>query len=361
MDTLKVLTMLLVVAGHCTYYAIETPFGGVGHLPAGGGYSLTYKSLGFVSHVIYKFHMPLFMAVSGACFSRVAGRYGDAGVLARNKARRLLLPFLLVTTFVTVPLKYLAGYWDCSAHVVRDILCGQYLLLGNSHLWFVVSLFHVFVAFHFLGKVCRAGKTPLYWAALLVLSWFGSALQRSALGREFGEMFGLRGMMCLLLYFSAGFSTFEYWDGRRPMSAAGQAASWICFVAACALLRRHAGPFASVLAFPADTVLALWGCANMVFLAKSVDARAAVRCSAPFRFMERHGYELYLYSDPFNYVLVGWLAGWFGQALFSDDAVSACAYAARFAGQLAWASLVIGVSGLAGKAVGKPGREKRRG
>ena len=112
----------------------------------------------------------VFMAVSGAIFFWDIGKFETLSELVRNKARRLLLPFLLVTTFISVPLKYASGYYAHSTHVLWDILCGQYLLLGNSHLWFVVSLFYIFVIFYCLEKY-RIPKNWLYWCPLCGLSW----------------------------------------------------------------------------------------------------------------------------------------------------------------------------------------------
>lgn len=352
-DTLKVLTMILVVMGHCSYYTIKTPFGGVENLSADGGYSPAFRLLQFVTSAIYKFHMPLFMAVSGACFSLGVRKYEAVGPLMRNKARRLLAPFLLVTTFVAVPLKCLGGYYSRSEHILRDIVCGQYLLLGNSHLWFVVSLFYIFIVFYYLEK-SHVPKNFVYWGALLGLSWLASGMGHF-LPQSFGGMLGLSGMMKHLLFFATGFSAFKHWDGLKPLPAWKQALSWAGFAAMtglCVHIRGCTDVFAvkAVLRFPADTVLALWGCANMAFLAKSADRSVAVKRSRAYRFMNRHSYGLYLYSDPFNYVMIAWLVSWFGQSLFTDNAVPLCACAIRFFGSVLFASLLIVILNRAGKA-----------
>lgn len=55
-DTLKVLTMFLVIMGHCNYYSIQTAFGGIDYIPVTNSTeSLTYQALGFLTHIIYKF------------------------------------------------------------------------------------------------------------------------------------------------------------------------------------------------------------------------------------------------------------------------------------------------------------------
>ncbi len=355
-DTLKVLTMILVVLGHCNYYTIKTTFGGVENSLANGEYSLVFKMLGFVTSVIYKFHMPLFMAVSGACFSWSIRKYETIGKLVRNKAKRLLVPFLLVTTFIAVPLKYCSAYYDNSSNVLLDILCGQFLLLGNSHLWFVVSLFYIFVVFFLLEKT-RPRKNILYWTGLLGLSWLATGIY-SLLGQSYGEMFGLYGTMKHLFFFSAGFATFKYWDDIKPLSGWKQVLSWIVLIgmiAFCSILPKYTDSFVvkAVLSFPVNTVLALWGCANMAFLAKSLDRCNPMKHSAIYGFMSRHNYELYLYSDPFNYVLIACLVAWFGQGVFTDNAVSLYAYAIRFLGSVLFAAFVIRILDFARKPIGK--------
>ena len=134
---------ILVVIGHSTYYSIVTEYGGVdyaGMMRANGvNDAVVHKMLSVVTGAIYSFHMPLFMALSGALFSRSKTR--DFLPFVKNKAQRLLLPFAVVALFVSVPLKYLAGYWDGSENIFRDVFVGQYLIQGNTHLWFFVTLF----------------------------------------------------------------------------------------------------------------------------------------------------------------------------------------------------------------------------
>lgn len=65
----------------------------------------------------------------------------------KNKFRRLLLPFLLTAVFVSIPLKYFSGYWEKSNGLIGDIVIGQLLLQGNTHLWFLPTLFCEMIIF----------------------------------------------------------------------------------------------------------------------------------------------------------------------------------------------------------------------
>ena len=288
--------------------------------------------------------MPLFMAISGAVFSFGIQKFKTLGGLVRNKAKRLLLPFLLVTTFIAVPLKYFAGYYIGSTHVLRDIFLGQYLLLGNSHLWFVVSLFYIFVIFYVLERY-HLRKGFIYWSLLFGLSWFIWLLSHFDIGINAA---GLYTALNHLLYFALGFSTFNYWNDVKTLSVGKQILSWFGFIAAvtiCGIIPKYTESIVIkvFLYLPMNTLLALWGCTNMVFLAKSVNQCAIIKSTYTYRFMNKYNYELYLYSDPFNYVLIALLFAWFGQNLFTSNVHSFLAYMLRFFGTILWAALVIGI------------------
>lgn len=150
-DSLKVIATLLVIIGHCTYYNIQSPYGGINLLEYSCGSSLTSKLINYLIGFIYTFHMPLFMAISGMCFFlSLQKREQSFSYLVKSKWKRLLIPFLGVSIFYSIPLKWLSGYWDNSANTLHDMLLGQLFLLGNTHLWYVFSLFWIFIIFYFI-------------------------------------------------------------------------------------------------------------------------------------------------------------------------------------------------------------------
>lgn len=287
--------------------------------------------------------MPLFMAVSGACFSWSIAKFSSMKDLAKNKVKRLLIPFLMVTTFVAVPLKYLSGYWKKSGTIIKDIFCGQYLLFGNSHLWFVVSLFLIFMIFYLLEKR-GIKKNTVYWLMLTLISLVGSALLHFSM--LFGDFFGIPGALKYLLFFAIGFSTFKYWNQVVPISIWQQSLSWLAFISTvvlCILFSKYFDLFLlkAIILFPINTLLALWGGVNMVFLSKTVLRFERVKTGVIYHFANRFNYELYLFSDPFNYVLIVWLMQYLGQSLFTEMLPPICAYMIRFAGTSLCAVVII--------------------
>lgn len=210
-DDAKTLTMLLVIIGHCTYYTIMTPFGGISHfedVPSSES-SYMWKLLGMMVAFIYTFHMPLFMLLSGACFSLSMRRDLRYKALFHNKAKRLLIPFLYTTLLVSIPLKYFSGYYDASPHVLHDVILGQLLLMGNSHLWFVFSLFWIFIFYY--GLYClRVADKKCFLPFLAGLSIVATYL--SGKGYEF---LGLTASMKFLLYFAIGFKYLHRLDSAK--------------------------------------------------------------------------------------------------------------------------------------------------
>lgn len=180
-DFLRAVAVLLVILGHCTYYKIITDYGGI-------DYSINEKQtqtgivLGFITHTLYSFHMPLFIALSG-CLWAVRIRYKGVqsfSSLVKNKRKRLLVPFLITALFWSIPLKYLSGYWHGSfVEIIRQIFLGQILMFGNfnSHLWFIQSLFFIFIFAYIIEKSNWRQCPVKFMASLLVLSMMARFLE----------------------------------------------------------------------------------------------------------------------------------------------------------------------------------------
>jgi fucose 4-O-acetylase-like acetyltransferase len=152
-DTLRVVVTVLVLFSHCLYYKIATKYGGVDYSLYQLNKPIAFRILERIKEMIYSFHMPLFMALSGALFycQLKQNKITSAVKLIKSKAKRLLIPYIFVTVFYSVPLKYLANYWATSSNKYLDIVVGQVLLQGNTYLWFLPTLFVIFIiAYSFL-------------------------------------------------------------------------------------------------------------------------------------------------------------------------------------------------------------------
>ena len=115
--------------------------------------------------IIYAFHMPLFFMISGATFR--VGRYATLAECALDKARKLLVPYVLLYV-VNLPLWYLANrvlYY----HPVElsQLLVGFFSAnhrigaMSQAALWFLPTLFVTSVLYWWLADLARRGKVPL--------------------------------------------------------------------------------------------------------------------------------------------------------------------------------------------------------
>ena len=151
---LRCLLILLVVIGHANYYTVYTDYGGfdwTGVMKACAiEDTIAHRTTCLFTGIIYSFHMPMYIALSGALLEY--GTKRDLLTTMKNKAKRLLIPFLVVTTVISLPIKYLTGYWAFSSNILRDIIVGQYLMQGDTHLWFLPTLFLETIVFTLIRK-----------------------------------------------------------------------------------------------------------------------------------------------------------------------------------------------------------------
>ncbi|MDE6247381.1 MAG: acyltransferase [Muribaculaceae bacterium] len=291
LDLLKVLAMILVIIGHSSYTTIMTKYGGVEHTPT-SGFNPVFSGINKFVAFIYTFHMPLFMAISGALFSLGFNKIESIKDLAKAKGIRLLIPFIVTATVVAIPIKLLSGYWDNSAHAVSDILVGQYLLFGNSHLWYVVSLFWIFLTFYLIYPLFN--KSPIMvWGTLIILS-ISSVLITPG--------FGLNGWSKHLLYFSIGFFSLDWCMNFNP--------KWKLFggsliVQVFSYTYLYSGIHNNYARAVMAIIFALWGMVNMLMFCKLLFAQNTRLVNSRFyKWLNKYSYELYLYSDPINYVMI---------------------------------------------------------
>lgn len=150
-DVLRVIVTLLVIIGHCNLTTYKSIYGGFLYPEI---VTKSYDWFTYISQSIDIFHMPLFMALSGALFYRtIAGRkYGNLSDLIKDKAKRLLIPFVCVCIAYEFPMKCITGYYTCN--LLKGLLFGELFVQGATHLWFLPALFIIFLI---------VGILEMYW------------------------------------------------------------------------------------------------------------------------------------------------------------------------------------------------------
>ena len=164
-NNLKVIAILLVLLSHSTYYTIMTNFGGINYEQwlLNDNSIFLYKAIDKFREVIYYFHMPLFMAISGAFFQMQVkkNKWVNLSPLVLAKSKRLMIPFIIFTLLYTIPVKYISNYF-LHTDMTRAVV-GQLFLLGNSHLWYLYALFIIFIIAYFVLR-----KNSGIWVLLFV-------------------------------------------------------------------------------------------------------------------------------------------------------------------------------------------------
>lgn len=298
-DCLRVIATLLVVMGHCTYTKINTNFGGC-------DYSDVFDCSGMVSvllveltNIIYIFHMPLFMGLSGALFfySISYGKYNNMTEIIVSKWKRLMIPFLAISFFYSVPLKYVSGYYRKSFNVVLDVLIGQIFLQGNSHLWYCVALFNIFVVAFAIERKIYISKN-LKIILLLIIYLLGSGMKINIVKYTFQN----------LIWFYLG-----YWfepqreiingkiDCKRIVKALGM--FLVMYIIYKVLLGRDEGIFFKLFCKFWKIIVIILACLIFYAIAYKL-SRTSIVENKIYCNIRADSFGIYLYSDPWNYVML---------------------------------------------------------
>lgn len=158
---IKVIATVLVVAGHITRF----------YIPGGGVFETAPNFiLGKISDWIYAFHMPLFIFVSGAVYSfnfNRCGKYRDTYLFLKGKFKRLMIPYFVWGICYVAPVMVAFNITEMSMpkYIIKCILLG-----GDSrHLWYLWTLFFLFVICAFIQKFSGKIKYILVAFAFIIL------------------------------------------------------------------------------------------------------------------------------------------------------------------------------------------------
>lgn len=130
-----------------------------------------------IIHIIYFFHMPLFMMVSGYLFSFSAHKIVDTKSylqFVKNKSKRLLFPYFSVTFIVLLQKIIAQKVFTLQYPVSSDFY--KYILLNPmggfaTSLWFLYTLLVIFIIFPLLRYVCKNDAIILIISLVLFLCY----------------------------------------------------------------------------------------------------------------------------------------------------------------------------------------------
>lgn len=188
-DFLRGLAICLVVLGHTIQYGSGTEY-----LQQG----LFYSNILF--KIIYSFHMPLFMMISGYLFSYTVEKY-SLGAFLRNRFDRLLIPIAAWGTVMFI-ITAIIQQKELRFHLV--VSCIRYCIENNWFLWAIVVCSMIV---YFIAHFCKDSVwvyIPIYAVMFItpdaynfrlykfVFPFFALAYAFHRKGREMDQMFQRR-------------------------------------------------------------------------------------------------------------------------------------------------------------------------
>lgn len=324
--------MLLVVISHSNYYNIYSYFGGIHYDNCTDDHSWMFQAIDFCVNFIYMFHMPFFMLISGMTYA-LSYKQNTILNLTKTKARRLLLPMLMVTLFLSIPFKFISGYWDYTSNKFLDIFLGQVLLFGNTHMWFLASLFIITIIFTLLYRNNKIKfDSIIFWCILIIISYLGIFLSHR------GQYLGIPGAMKNFIFFTIGFcflGKIQNYQSKISHILIGWLIMLILYTI-CVKCSYFIPRLQNIVFVP----MAFLGCYNMVATIKYIIKYRFTKTSL-YKTLYKNSYDIYLYSDPFNYLLILFLIIILGDNVFTENFVSLIAFLIRILFSVILSYLVI--------------------
>lgn len=313
LDLVRIVATILVVFGHSAYYQVVTRYGGVNYDIIMAQYhvmdSAFHHNLLPWVQLVYTFHMALFLILSGMIFAleMSRGKYPRFLPLARKKAGVLLVPFVLVTFLWNVPLKMLSGYFG-STSALTDIINGQFLMNGNTHLWYLPTLFCLIcIAWaaerilpgHAFLKILAAltlqllqrnviyipHEQALMYLVIDNLLWFTIGFQLYPLHRRVRGWLRSHGLLIPLLFILQWYLNLKR-PGLLPPAVPGRDMSGWILQEGLRLFMQLNGSLAIY-----------WAC-------EWIDAHTGITSTRLHSLLAAHTYGIYLYSDGLNYLIL---------------------------------------------------------
>ena len=294
-NILKFIAIILVVLSHSTYYKITSNYGGIDYqsLIDNNFPLLLYKGFDKIREVLYYFHMPMFMALSGSFYYIQVknNKWIAINVLLKNKMKRLLLPFIIFSVLYTLPLKYLSNYFvDIS---FSRAFIGQIFLLGNSHLWYLYALFVIFlIAYYILKKEVNIFNYLIVYV-IHVISFLVKFTLISA-------------PLQFLLWFSLGFlfeSKRVAWNKKLLKYKSTTFFIGVLFIILVLIYNIIKGDFRLISKFLLD-IIALTGSIFVYNIAYLLSKFSKLEDNKFYKLVVVNGLGIYIFSDTLNYLIL---------------------------------------------------------
>lgn len=297
MTSLKIIGLLLVLIGHST------------HAYTGGWvYTSIVPSFLFkiITGYIYSFHMPLFVFISGYLYSYgrlELGKYHHNWTFVKGKAKRIVVPYLLIGIFYVIPIRMLLQ-GDSEQSLWNVIVIGILLSKNAGHLWFLLMLFNLFLVFRLLEPMLDHCKWYVILFALFILHMNSHNIP---------ILFQLQATGKFFIYFYLGYLVIQKQKDVKGFLTLGY--GWIYFIFHLALLGGvyYMTAFLQIpgnhlITILSRFILAVLGIAFTYIFCWQLEKRNFITKNILYKDLDRYNFSIYLFHEPIIFIILNKLA-----------------------------------------------------
>ncbi|MDR1652590.1 MAG: acyltransferase [Prevotellaceae bacterium] len=304
---LRVFAILVVVAGHAMiiYDAEWSTF-----TPARQS-----AFFGYLKMYINVFQMPLFIFVSGYVFAYI-NQMRDLQKFTPfiiGKFRRLIIPLFFVFLLFVLPIRELIQYAEYQDKSIIKILLDNFVLGKNSsHLWFLPTLFLIFILYYFFVFITKNLKKNIKLTVelLFFVILFGVSMRYT----QIPTFLYLNNVAWLAVFFMLGYLVREHSRSgflRKNANILLAVFGILQFLGIAAAL-IHFREIALIDYVPAAAVRRFSAICSVMFfyvLWTKIDEKQIEFSKNKFvKYIDSESYQIYLFHSPLMYIVWYFLA-----------------------------------------------------
>ena len=287
-EWMRIIGTIFVVIGHSGYLYISTKFGGINYaLPAQLSQQPFYRIIENLVVYVYGFHMPLFFFLSGAVLHLKPLKSFKKFV--SGKAKRLLIPYVLVGLLFMFPIKYLTGFYK-GKEIINAISYFFVSTYESGHLWFLPALFICMTVFAVMIKILQRFK----WYNEYVLLFISFVLQY---GNELiisTEFLGINKVFSYIFWFALGY----YFETIRKKPSFIQA----LFLSISYIILTYMDQKCLILPIQIRIV---FNCVGIYFVSELLSMIFyKLEETKGYKVFVRNLFNIYLFHDPLEYIIL---------------------------------------------------------
>ncbi|GLC29708.1 acyltransferase family protein [Clostridium omnivorum] len=319
---IRIIATILVVAGHSAFYTILSGDGGIDYVTlmneSGIKDTIIHKGYLMVTNLIYSCHMHLFFFLSGIVYMACVknGKYKEFKPFLSNKFIRLIVPYIVASILYGIPVLWFSGYFG-NEDLVKKILQGYLLGYGKNHLWYLVSLFQIFLLTWCLDYFLKSKYIKLLFALLMLLSTHFKNI----------EFLYIYKTQAFFFYFFIGvlFEDYRkqysnYIIKRRLFFTTIFGLLWIVSFACNYYLIQN-----SIAGIAVSLFGILFFYNFSILLLNNINPKNAIA-----NVINRYSFEIYIFATPLNYAVLMTIYKLFGISIFGNENFSLILIIIRF-------------------------------